>query len=142
MRSLILAAIHKMRSLILAAMASGMLSPKMLSYEEGAMSEAQAGKIRQAAVKRTILAMSFAGQNLADYHQASVESVRSKELHVGRYLMKARKIAHDIFKSVHFLADYGHFCHRDLKMFNVAINPPFEVFNPFLVLLLQIPTQT
>jgi len=83
-------------------------------------------QVRIAASKRTILAMSFGGQNLSEYQTLSVLAVQSGALHPMRYLLKARKIALDIFRAVHFLADYGHFCHRDLKMFNVAVSPAFD----------------
>ena len=106
--------------------APGLISPKTLSYEDGALSQTEAGKVRIAASKRTILAMTFGGQNLSDYQRLSVEAVKTTALHPTRYLLKARKIMYDVFKAVHFLADYGHFCHRDLKMFNVAVSPSFD----------------
>jgi len=97
-----------------------------VEYKEGMSSQTQS-VVRRAAAKRSLIAMSFGGQNLADYHSKSVEAVRSGELHPNYHLARCRKIGHDIFKAVHFLADYGHMCHRDLKMFNLGVEPAFSV---------------
>jgi len=106
--------------------AAGVISPKSLEYTEGVDSESQS-VARRAASKRSLIGMSFGGQNLADYHNKSVDAVRSGEMHPMYHLARARKIGHDIFKAVHFLAEYGHMCHRDLKMFNLGVEPPFSI---------------
>jgi len=115
---------HNVPTLVLA---SGMLSPKMVKYKGDPRDEQSATTVRRAASKRNTVIMSYAGQELAKYHIEAVEAVRAGKLPHRIFLKRVRKIAHDIMGGVHFLADYGQMSHHDLKMFNVAIEPPFSL---------------
>jgi len=97
-----------------------------ITFDPARHPEYTAQKIRKATSKSSAVMMSYAGQELSNYHIRSVDALRAGELAPGVFLLRVQKIAQDIFAAVHFLSKHASLCHHDIKMFNVAVEPHFS----------------
>merc|ERR1712147_131525 len=77
---------------------------------------------RRAKQGRCMLAMSYAGREMADWQVQQVQALRYGQITAEAYLKQATDVFEQLYAAIHFMAETCRLCHHDIKMFNVAID--------------------